>query len=436
MTYIDQIKRLSVKVNAGSGILVKPLAGNHLFVFTAYHVIKDLDDSEIVISLASDLTEVFSYTIIKSYHSTDIEEDVAIIEIETTYQVEQLSLCEDYYKYRNLRHVGFPEIRRNKDEVRSDFIDYSIKEFGQMLGDKLLEYEYDKFHQQAELSECSGGGIIDGDYHLLGVHKCISNRDGREYNGKSSCIPIRNFNKLISQEDALKGIIYLDLLTFASFTPKAFPPPVSPKKKIEDLKSLLVDINFLLMQINKLSPQEIYEQLKSHNKLWGDKEDIHDYKEDTWIEIVRYLVGCRLLTGIELNNDKICLIADKFRFVYSEEEFDISEARDYVKPCVIGKIDKDTVVVVGGIKSTDYDYDVCPSEKEVPNIGRAYIEENGLDISKSGKNMLAYVTFVNNKLFVDTINHNSRAIGEHSNEPLDFYLSLLKDAIYGKDKDK
>ncbi len=48
-------------------------------------------------------------------------------------------------------------------------------------------------------------------------------------------------------------------------------------------------------------------------------------------------------------------------------------------------------------------------------------EENGLDISKSGKNMLAYVTFVNNKLFVDTINHNFRAIGEHSNEPLDFY---------------
>lgn len=53
-----------------------------------------------------------------------------------------------------------------------------------MFGDKLLEYEYDKFHQQAELSECSGGGIIDGNYHLLGVHKCISNRDGREYNGK------------------------------------------------------------------------------------------------------------------------------------------------------------------------------------------------------------------------------------------------------------
>lgn len=435
MTYIDQIKRLSVKVNAGSGILVKPVAGNHLFVFTAYHVIKDLDDSEIVISTAFDLTEEFSCTVIKSYHSTDTDEDAAIIEIDTTYQVEQLFLCEDYYNYQNLRHVGFPDIRRNKDEVRSDFIDYPIKEFGQMLGDKLLEYEYDKFHQQAELSECSGGGIIDGDYHLLGVHKCISNRDGREYNGKSSCVPIRNFKKLISQEDALKVITYLDLLTFESFTPKAFPSPVSPRKKIEDLKSLLVNINFLLVQINKLSPQEIYEQLKSQNKLWGDKEDIYDYKEDTWVEIVRYLVGSRLLTGIELNNDKICLIADKFRFVYSEEDFDISEARNFVKPCVIGKIDKDTIVVVGGIKSTDYDYDVCPSEQEVPDIGRAYIEENGLDISKGGKNMLAYVTFVNNKLFVDTINHNSRAIGEHSKRSLDFYLDLLKNAIYGKDKD-
>ena len=169
--------------------------------------------------------------------------------------------------------------------------------------------------------------------------------------------------------------------------------------------------------------------------MWGDKEDIHDYKEDTWVEIVRYLVESQLLTGIELDNDKICLIADKFRFIYSEEDFDISEARDFVKPCVIGKIDKDTIVVVGGIKSTDYDYDVCPSEQEVPDIGRAYIEENVLDISKGGKNMLAYVTFVNNKLFVDTINHNSRAIGEHSKRPLVFYLDLLKNAIYGKDKD-
>ena len=101
MTYIDQIKRLSVKVNAGSGILVKPVAGNHLFVFTTYHVIKDLDDSEIVISLASDLTEDFYCTVIKSYHSTDTEEDAAIIEIETTYQIKQLSLCEDYNKCKH-----------------------------------------------------------------------------------------------------------------------------------------------------------------------------------------------------------------------------------------------------------------------------------------------------------------------------------------------
>ena len=64
MTYIDQIKRLSVKVNEGSGILVKPVSGNHLFVFTAYHVIKDLDDSQIKLSLACDLKEKFSYQIL------------------------------------------------------------------------------------------------------------------------------------------------------------------------------------------------------------------------------------------------------------------------------------------------------------------------------------------------------------------------------------
>jgi len=30
MNYIDQIKRQSVKVNDGSGILVNPMVGNHL----------------------------------------------------------------------------------------------------------------------------------------------------------------------------------------------------------------------------------------------------------------------------------------------------------------------------------------------------------------------------------------------------------------------
>lgn len=432
MNYIDQIKRQSVKVNNGSGILVKPMVGDHLFVFTAYHVIKDVNDAQIQLSLASDLDEKFSCKVVKSYHSIDTEEDVAIIEIETTYRIEQLFLYDEYEKCSNCKHVGFPEIRRNKDEVHGDFIDYSIKEFGQMCGGKFLEYEYDKFHQQAELKECSGGAIIDDSFHLLGIHKGISNRDGKEYSGKCLCIPISAFKKLIRREDALKCILCLDLSTFESFTAKAFSAQAYSKRKIEDLESLLAGICMLLQQINKLSPQEIYQQLQAQNKIWGDKSDIYDYSEDTWIEFVRYLVGARLLTGIELRNDNICLIADKYRFVYSEADFDIAEARDNVKPCVIGKIAKDTVVVVGGITSTCYDYDVLASQSKVPDIFMADLEADSLDIAKSGKNVLAYVTFVNNKLFVDTLEHNAKAIGEHSEDALNFYLDLLKKAIYGR----
>lgn len=43
--------------------------------------------------------------------------------------------------------------------------------------------------------------------------------------------------------------------------------------------------------------------------------------------------------------------------------------------------------------------------------------------------MLAYVTFVNNKLFVDTINHNSRAIGEHS-KGLSFFIWIYLKMLY------
>lgn len=431
VNYIDKIKRQSVRVNDGSGILVKPMVGEHLFVFTAYHVIKDLENSQIQLSLASDLHERFSWKVVNSYHSVDLEEDAAIIEIETSYHVEQLYLCDNYDKYDNCMHVGFPEIRRDKDEVYGDFIDYSIKKFGQMYNGKLLEYEYDKFHQQMELKECSGGAIIDGNFHLLGVHKCLSNKDGNEYSGKCICIPISTFKKLIYQEAALKGILCLNLSSFENFSPKAFPSHVYSKKQHQALESILAGISLLLQQINKLSPQEIYNQLQTQNKLWGDKLDIYDYKEDTWIELVRYLVGARLLTGIELRDDKICLMADKYRFVYSEDDFDIADARDYVKPSVIGKIDKDTVVVVGGIHSTSYDFDVLDSQSEVPDIFMADFEADGLDIAKSGKNVLAYVTFVNNKLFVDTLGYNAKAIGEHSKNALVFYLDLLKKAIYG-----
>lgn len=62
--------------------------------FTAYHVIKDLDDSEIVISVAFDLAEKFSCKVIKSYHSTDTEEDAAIIEIDTIIYWEYINVSQ------------------------------------------------------------------------------------------------------------------------------------------------------------------------------------------------------------------------------------------------------------------------------------------------------------------------------------------------------
>lgn len=424
MRYRDIIKRQSVKVNNGSGILVKPFADDFLYVFTANHVIKDLVEKNIKLSLANDIDEQLDYEVIKIYRSDD-DSDAAIIKIKTDYAVGFLTLSEEVDNVQNVTHVGFPISRRTPDAM-GDYIEYPIFDIEQTLG-KWIEYEYGKVHPKSEMEECSGGAIVDGNFKLLGVHKGTTNVEGREYNGKALMIPILSFKKLIYRYEELQTILHYDLTSFAKFTPQAFQ--IYPDRMKKDLDRLLSVITWLLAEINKMSPEEIFNKLKEEKQCWGNK-GLYEYQEETWVEVVEYLVGAHLITGIELNNGNVGLMAKKLRFIYAEEDFQIENAPEKVAPSLLGKIDKDTVVVVGGLKSEGV-YDVKASASQIPDIAIAKVEEEGLDIASGGKQFMAYVTFVNNKLFVDVMKLYPREISQYEGNVQDYYKQLLIQYIYG-----
>ena len=425
MRYKDKIKRQSVKVNNGSGILVKPLADDYLYVFTASHVIDNLVEKDVKLSLANDIDAQFDYKVVKIYRADD-DSDAAIIKIETNYAVEFLTLCEDVDKMQNVTHVGFP-ISRRTPEAMGDYIEYPIIDIGQTLG-KWIEYEYGKVHPKSEMEECSGGAIVDGNYNLLGVHKGSTNVEGLEYNGKALMIPISSFKKMIGHNEELQTILHFDLSSFAQFTPKAFQ--LYPERMKKDLEKLLSVITWLLAEINKLSPEEIFNKLKEEKRCWGNK-GLYEYKEETWVEIVEYLVGAHLITGIELNNGNVCLMAKKLRFIYSEENFQLEKAPEKIAHSLLGKIDKNTVVVVGGLKSESMIYDVKAPDSQIPDIAIAKVEEEGLDIASGGKQFMAYVTFVNNKLFTDVMKRYPKEISQYEGNVQNYYKQLLIQCIYG-----
>ena len=426
MRYKDIIKRQSVKVNNGSGILVKPLADDFLYVFTASHVLAGLTEKDIKLSLANDIEVQFNYDVVKVYRADD-DSDAAIIKIKTNYTVEFLILCEDVDSMQNVIHVGFP-ISRRTPEAMGDYIEYPIIDIGQTLG-QWIEYEYGKVHPKSEMEECSGGAIIDGNFNLLGVHKGTANVEEQEYNGKALMIPISSFKCLISHYEELQTILHYDLSSFAKFTPKAFN--IDHDRMRKDLDKLLSVINWLLAEINKLSPEEIFNKLKEEKQSWGNKV-ISEYQEETWVEVVEYLVGAHLITGIELNNGNVCLMAKKLRFIYAEEDFQIENAPEKIAPSLLGKIDKNTVVVVGGLKSESCVYDVKAPNSQIPDIAIAKVEEEGLDIATGGKQFMAYVTFVNNKLFTDVMKRYPKEISQYKGNVQDFYKQLLMQYIYGR----
>lgn len=418
----DKIRQIhTVRVCDGSGVLVKSVNTNYLYILTDYHVIKDKQTKEITFMFekGSPLIDL-SLEIIDIKYEKQL--DVSIIKIRNIHckEIEYLQIKTKNVG-NNLFHIGFPKCRYDDKAVyRTSVININYNDGA--AGGHLVEYECEKPVNKEEIEGMSGGGIFDSEYHLVGLHKQSSNLDKYELLGKAAYIPICDFKKVIA-ECKWPPIIEFDLGSFASFCAMTFNFE-GQKYITENATRILSDIDSYKARIETLSPEVIVNLLKERGRTAYDIL-VDELNTEFWIAFSEFIIGILIILDIdEKQDDFIITMYDRFHFVYSETEFDVYEARDKLDINLIKGMKKGSKLVVGGLNhSCAYNGNVLRPENIVPNISSAELY-NERDISRSNRRLLNNMTIVNNNIFKDSVGKCA-----DEKDSLDYYKKLLKRKI-------
>ena len=114
MANYDFLRQISVKVNDGSGVIVKPCTDEYCYVFTDWHVIEHLKKEEISVEYYVSEKDDYDEDVWNFAKATPLEvyddrkRDVAILKMPASMAVHFVKLREIEIG-KNLHHTGFPE---------------------------------------------------------------------------------------------------------------------------------------------------------------------------------------------------------------------------------------------------------------------------------------------------------------------------------------
>ena len=421
---IDILKSLTVRVNGGSGVLIRPLSPDILYVFTAYHCIKEhMGDIEINIGYGTN--KGASLKICDKHY--DEPSDAAIIIVERCIEnVPFIGLREQCGEYSvDYPHLGYPKCREHTDDSGRDIAVRSVSHLLGKYDQQFEEYEYEKNITKDELEGMSGGGIFDDNYHLLGIHKQSKEKDENELLGSALYIPSRHYKKLIS-DNGLPKVVEFDLSTFEGIKDDVFD--LSHKKGAKNkTEGLLTSLAVKLATIVDMSPAVLYNAF-NNSRTGCVPVPYENLLKHDWASFGEFV----LVTSIMMNADvrkELDKIISEFQYVYSDKDFDLEDVANELNPKIIGFMKPYSNIVIGGIRESGFPNDVM-SYKKIPDLSNALLV-NGFDVAKSPRQLLQAFKYVNVSLYKDAIMERCNEIQECDGDKLEFYISIIRKAIYG-----
>ncbi|MEY8609909.1 ABC-three component system protein [Parabacteroides segnis] len=429
---IDKIRNThTIKVNTGSGVLLKPLSQEHLYIFTAYHVI-DGATTENIKCIFTPESEYADQNIKVLDVVHNLEEDTAIIIIERNFEIDSFVSLYSLTKFEgNMSHVGFPSTRAN-DALSPVRVSYICSCDG-IIENGFVEYEYRLPIRKDEIEGMSGGGIFTEDFRLVGVHTKSSCHDENEFLGKAVYIPIVKFRNLI-KENKLSPVVEFDLNSFTSLALLVFDF-TDQGGIVQMCDVLLARIDDYKYKLSRWSPQRIFDGLKGLKHI-NSEANLDEYNREYWILFSEFLIGMMVI--LEINTDDednfIKCVFEKFHYVYSHECFDVFETRHKLDLNLIVGMHGQSKLVVGGLKKNSYGSDVLYPTSVVPIISQGEIVQDN-DIKSTSRRLLDRMTIINCNIFKDAIKDRCDDIGD-SESQFEKYKQLLKQKIDDKRSNK
>jgi hypothetical protein len=287
----------SVKVNQGSGVLIRPMNPNYAYVLTAKHCLKvdsqNLDSAEVKPHVVTtfDGQEVTVLDVI--FHD---DEDMAIMIVDSGLTLELMINSDSLKTNEDTFLCGYPEDRRTTDEEYKA-INYL---FSRQADNRLILTPKTAGVVHSNVVGFSGGGIFTiGDNEqpvlLCAVETKMDGNVGREYQGAISAIPISEFNKFIEDPQTLylgkplSPILPLYLSNFKHLFEFSFDVlrEWADDDALNLLQGCLRDIAKKDIKLN-IFPHDILVKLKIYLKVYNRPES-ELYSRGLWVSLLELL---------------------------------------------------------------------------------------------------------------------------------------------------
>lgn len=349
----NDLKKYTVILGGGSGILFQPLDSGKTYVLSAKHVFYDKQDNERGISeetLKTSIDLAFSNSQdnktkleIKSgenyFEHADDKIDAAIFLIDTDSEYNQIYLDESPSVFDGFNLTGYPLSKRNAPDKYNK---YKITEL--ISSDETrLSLRLSVAHlNHNDISGFSGGGIIKLNRDSLIIAGIQSRTPIADCNGEISVIPIQKFQEIIVQNnlsELLPG--YLSKISeLIDEIVKLDDTNVELKPKVKAL---------LRRQLNqtKLNLVNIY-----HSN-YIEKSCTSKLNKKTrhfWTSFLEYALIISLIEDNILDEDVLLRVIKEKKFMFSDSDKGIYEMFSDILLFASDDVDVDCQVLVGSVK--------------------------------------------------------------------------------------
>jgi len=331
----DIIRKNTVVIDDGSGVILQPMTQEYSYVVTAKHVIQnDKDDVSKGFKSQNDIkiytTADTKIAPVDFYYHNDF--DLAILKVE--YMGSDILIKHNTCQFdERLQLWGFPKFsanHRNKEKPRKDWIESYAATVCSVSSDK-LECKADDNVEISGLEGFSGGGLFDiagNQIYLAAIEYRVHNPDA--YVNRICSVPIQNLQKILDENNLLPicppYLSFLSELTSEAFQSLSFFNPQTKEK----LANLFNQLSKNKIEQASFTPYSLINKNKEFiNELNNESKSIEN--KELWVAFLEFLQVYELLDQqFKWNEEFVNYLTKNFKFLYFIDESWKNKLKDIV----------------------------------------------------------------------------------------------------------
>lgn len=304
----NDLKRYTVILGGGSGVLFQPLDGNKTYILTAKHVLyKDIKNergqkiskeliSKINFSYSYNQSNEIEFQIKKGENYFEHESaDAAILVLEESLGFNQIFTHEIVTDFNGFNLTGYPNNKRDADDKYDKQVISDLNSYN----DNLISLRLVVNHlDHAQITGFSGGGIIKVTGNVLLLAGIQSKTPTGDCHGEIQITPIQKFGEIVA-ENNLSEMIPPYISNFSFLKDKVFVFNAGSGEQDIAIVKYVLKRKTLEVISSEITPSFIKDHFK--DKLLLNKDDISSLRDE-----LIYITWLEFLTFFNIIKSKIC----------------------------------------------------------------------------------------------------------------------------------